>query len=49
MKLSEWRKEQENTGGLQQIQRTGSNKYSREASTVRNNFKKYFCSPEGPI
>ena len=49
MKLGDWRKEQENTGGLQQIQQTGSNNYSWEASTVRNNFKNYFCSPEGSI
>ena len=49
MKLGVWRKEQENTGGLQQIQQTGSNNYSRDASTVRNNVKNYFCSPEGSI
>ena len=38
-KLGDWRKEQKNTGGLQQIQQTGSNNYSWEASTVHNNFK----------
>jgi len=49
MKLGDWRKEQEHTGALQQIQQTGSNNYPWEASRVSNNFKNYFCSQEGSI
>ena len=47
--LGDWRQDQINTGGLQHLQQIGSNNYSREASKVRDNFKSYFCSPEGSV
>ena len=47
--LGDWRKEQTNSAGLKPIPQIGSNNYSREAKEVRNDFKRYFCSPEGSV
>ena len=47
--LGNWRKEQANSAGLQQISQVGSNNYSWDAKEVRNDFKNYFCSTEGSL
>ena len=45
----DWRKEQGNNTGLEQIPQIGSNNHSREAKEVRDDFKNLFCSPEGSV
>ena len=47
--LGDWRKEQANSAGLQQISQMGSNNYSRDAKEVRDDFRNYFCSTEGSL
>ena len=47
--LGDWRKEQANSAGLQQISQTGSNNYSRDDKEVRDHFRNYFCSTAGSL
>ena len=44
----EWRREGKGDG-FPPIPRVGSNNYSREAKRIRDQFKDYFCSPEGAV
>ena len=46
----EWRKEAEGNQGLVNITRnTGSNNYTKDAKTVRNDFKDYFLTESGAV
>ena len=45
----EWRKETPASSALEAIPQMCSNNYSREAKEVRDNFRAYFCSPEGSV
>jgi hypothetical protein len=47
-KLGGWREDNENTGMLN-ITNLGSNNYSLEAKTVRDNFRDYFNSDAGSV
>jgi hypothetical protein len=47
-KLGGWREDNENTGMLD-ITNLGSNNYSLEAKTVRDNFRDYFNSDAGSV
>lgn len=38
----EWRKDNESLTGIQDLTRTGSNNYSKQAAAIRNEFKRYF-------
>lgn len=44
--LGDWRRENANSAGLQQISQIGSKNYSRDAKQIRDDFKNHFCSTE---
>ena len=50
MKISQgmWRDEENNIMGLQDIDRIGSNNYSKNAKNIRDEFKEYFTN-EGAV
>ena len=45
----QWRNDASPNTSLYPIAKVGSNNYSKYAKTTRDNFKKYFNSPEGEI
>ena len=44
----EWRKDNESLTGIQDLTRTGSNNYSKQAAAIHDEFKRYFNS-EGAV
>ena len=49
LRKGQWRQEIDNCQGLTEIVRIGSNNYTGEAKTVRENFCKYFNSNYGSV
>lgn len=45
----QWRNDTSPNTSLYPIARVGSNNYSKDAKATRDNFKKYFNSPEGEV